>query len=323
MKQTYKNAIKTLGKPAYMIYKRIELWYAKKHPMKLADKIFFKQFGKHIDWNNPRDLNEKIQWLKFHEDQYKWAKLADKYDVREYVKTRGLDDILIPVFGKWDTAAALLEDWDDLPDEFVLKCNTGAGLILIVSEENGGKKKYEKRYITNLANKWLRVKHYNLTNAELHYQLINNCIFAEKVIKAADSSGVSSSLIDYKIWCFNGKPYGCFVAFNRSIKKKEYSYSFYDLNWVNHPELMKGTPSNVQLEKPKNWERMIEIASILSAGHPQVRVDLYNIDGKIYFGEMTMTAQGGFLRHYSQQLLEDMGNHIELDYQLKLNEFAR
>ena len=126
----------------------------------------------------------------------------------------------------------------------------------------------------------------------------------------------SQSLVDYKIWCLNGEPYLCAAIYDRSIEKHHTQFDMYDLDWnpmrqeVTHVE---GRHYKLCLPKPKNWERMLECARILTKGHPQVRMDLYNVDGRIVFGEMTFTARGGFQNNYSEHILLEMGQKIDLD----------
>ena len=168
--------------------------------------------------------------------------------------------------------------------------------------------------------KWIGENDYGLLQGELHYQLIENCILAEKLLKNEESDCFSDSLIDYKIWCLDGKPFGCLVVYDRHIRG-HYCPDWYDLAWNQHTEMMTDHSPRHPVPKPKNWERMLEIAEILSEGQPQVRVDLYNINGKIYFGELTFTAARGYMRNYSQELLVEMGKKVTLDLNMPGNMF--
>ena len=168
----------------------------------------------------------------------------------------------------------------------------------------------------------MTAENYGQDSGELHYQFIQNCIIAEQLLKDESVSSYSKSLIDYKIWCFNGIPYGCLVVFDREIGEKQHSMDFYDLDWNERTDLMSNKEKRHPIPKPENWDNMLEIARILSEGHPQMRVDLYNIGGKIYFGELTMTSAGGYMDFFDRKLLVDMGNHIKLDLDMPWNEFA-
>lgn len=322
MNRKLKTALQRVGYPAYVIYRRLKLAYGLRHPKWWADRLFYECFGRHINWENPQDLNEKINWLKFHADPHEWARLADKYAVREYVAERGLADILVPLYGKWDTSQAVLDAWGSLPDEFVLKSNTSSGRLLIVSTENGGKGAVDLATLKNTLEGWLAEKDCGLEYAELHYQFIPNCVIAEKLLSDDSVKEFSRSPIDYKIWCFDGKPYGCHIAYDRDISAGRNAMIFYDLDYKAHLELMADSYPRHSIFKPESWERMLEVAATLSKGHPQARVDLYSIGGKIYFGEMTMTSCGGYMNWYTPDFLLEMGRQIHLDLSMPENEFA-
>lgn len=255
-----------------------------------------------------RDINEKIQYLKFHSDMNEWARLADKYAVRKYVKERGLEEYLVKLYGKYDTPEQMIADWDHLPDRFVLKSNNGCGTIKIISDKRG----VNKEKIRNLTATWLSQKDTGIGTVELHYTHIKPCLIAEELLIDPSVSDYSRSLIDYKLWCFHGKPYGFFVVYDRDIQTGEHIFDFYSLDWEQQSEKMHQQFHRHPIPRPKNLNKMLDIAAVLSKGHPQMRVDMYNIDGRIYLGELTMTSQGGYMDYFSKELLEDMGKHINL-----------
>lgn len=261
-----------------------------------------------MDLKHPKDLNEKINYLKFHADMHVWAKLADKYAVREYVKEKGLANILVPLYGKWDNTDHLLHDWNNLPQKFVLKTNNSCGTILVIKDKNSANLPALKEKLDS----WLNKKDIGIDTVELHYALIKPCIIAEGLLEDPSVTSFSRSLIDYKIWCFDGKPFCCFVGYDREIGGAHHIFDMYDLDWNERTELMRDKTPRHLIPRPKNWERMKEIAAALSAGHPQMRVDLYNIDGKIYFGELTMTAQGGYIDYYTDECLLEMGRQFRV-----------
>ena len=246
--------------------------------------------------------------MKFHADMNVWASLADKYAVREYVKEKGLEDILVPLYGKWDTSDGLLRDWDALPQKFILKTNNGCGTVLPIKDKSG----VDLDGLKKKLDKWLTKKDIGIGTVELHYNLIKPCIIAEGLLEDPSVKSFSRSLVDYKIWCFEGKPFCCMAAYDREIGGSHHIFDLYDLNWNEHTELMSDKTPRHLIPRPKNWERMKEIAGILSAGHPQMRVDLYNIDGKIYFGELTMTSQGGYMDYFTDGFLLEMGSQFEV-----------
>lgn len=279
-------------------------------PIQVARLKFYYKFHRKANFEKPSDMNEKINWLKFYGDTSKWADLADKYKVREYVESLGLGDTLVKLHGKWDDANDI--DWDKCPDKFVLKVNNGSGDVLICTD----KSKLDKSAVVEKYNKLVKMK-YGDVSGEPHYAFIKPCIIMEELLDLTKQSGDSTSLIDYKIWCFNGKPYYTWVTWNRSGHSA--NAAIYDMDWQYHREWSVFTHSfpegTYQLPKPKAFDRMMDVAAKLSAEHPVVRVDLYEVDGKIYFGELTFTSLGGFMDFYTQEFLDMCGKIIKLPFE--------
>lgn len=272
---------------------------------KTAVKLQYKHImGKELDLDNPKDLNEKINYLKFHADLDEWARLADKYAVREYVKERGLDAILVNLYGKYDTPQALIDDWNRLPQSFVIKANNGCGTVKIVNNKSSIILSDLKKELEG----WLKVK-YGRGTMERHYLRIKPCLIVEEMLEEEGRM----SLTDYKIWCFNGNPYCILTIMDRDVIHHLTHRSMYDLNWRRLPDALphNKTYSEEEIPKPKNFEKMIECARILSKGQKEVRVDLYNINGRVLFGEMTLTARGGY-SHYSNDFLLELGNQFDV-----------
>ena len=258
--------------------------------------------------NHPRDLNEKIQWLKFHADMNDWARLADKYAVRDYVKEKGLDKILPRLYGRYECGEDLLNDWDKLPMSFVIKTNNGCGTNMIVKD----KTLCATTGLAKTLNGWLGVQYGNIP-IEFHYNLIKPCLVVEELLVDDTQEKISGSLIDYKIWCFNGKPFSILVVFDRDMNHPHhYTLDCYDLEWNKQLGAMTDHKPKRILPKPDNLDLMLKYAGILSEDHPQMRVDMYNIGGKIYFGELTMSSMGGFMNYYTPEYLLEMGNQITL-----------
>ena len=281
---------------------------------KLQLSIMYRQsFGKNLDWNNPRDLNEKINWLKIYSDTSLWTRLADKYAVREFVEERGFADNLVKLYGKWDDANDV--NWDILPDQFVLKVNNGSGDILVCKD----KSKLDKKEVIFRYNELLK-KRFSNYNAEPHYAPMKPCIIAEELLDAARQPIATDTLIDYKIWCFNGKAYYIWACYNRH--KGSVEVATYDLNWIRRDEKSIFTKHYKRAEKdlprPQSLPKMIEMAEKLSVGIPQVRVDLYEVANKPYFGEMTFTSAGGFNNFYTNDFLLELGSYCDLSIAPKL-----
>lgn len=276
-------------------------------PIQVARLKFYYKFHRMPDFEHPRDLNEKINWLKFYGDTSRWADLADKYKVREYVESVGLGDTLVKLYGKWDNANDI--DWDSLPNQFVLKVNNGCGDVLICRD----KAKLDKQTVVSTYNKLLNTK-YGDVSGEPHYASIKPCIIAEELLDINAQPIKSSSLIDYKIWCLNGKPYCFWCAWNR--KGHSADVGIYDTDWKYHPEwsVFSSTfkQGDVALPKPQSLNKMLEVASKLSTGFPILRVDLYEVGGKVYFGELTFTSLGGFMDYLTPEILLEMGRKVDL-----------
>lgn len=276
-------------------------------PRLLASVEFYHVFKKKLNWKNPRDLNEKINWLKFYSDTSLWSKLADKYAVREYIAECGYSDNLVELYGKWNRAVDI--EWDTLPDQFVMKVNNGSGDILVCKDKG----RINKEEITNRYEALIN-KTYGGINGEPHYARMVPCIIAEELLDSSKQPIKTDTLIDYKIWCFNGTPKYVWACYNRHQDSVE--VATYDLDWNRRDEKSVFTQhyrrANSDLPKPASLELMLEMAGRLSMGIPQVRVDLYEVDGKPYFGEMTFTSAGGFNDFYTQDFLNELGDYVDL-----------
>lgn len=276
-------------------------------PRLLTSIQYFYHFHRLLNWVSPKDLNEKIHWLKFNSDTSLWTLCADKYKVRDYVHEKGLDDTLVKLYGVWERAEDI--DWDSLPDSFVLKTNNGSGDILVCKDKNKlNIKKTVKEYAALLS------ETFSNTNGEPHYAAMKPCLIAEELLDNRLQQIETDSLIDYKIWCFNGMPHCVWACYNRH--KDSVEVATYDLDWNRHDEYCISIPhyklAKINLPKPVSFSKMLYIASKLSEGIPQVRVDLYEIGGKPYFGEMTFTSAGGFMNFYTPRFLREMGDLVDL-----------
>ncbi len=241
---------------------------------------FFRNTGDTLNLSDPKTFNEKIQWLKLYDSTPIKTRLADKYLVREWVKETVGEKYLVNLLGVWDSFDEI--DFEQLPNQFVLKANHASGWNIIVHDKSTlniseAKGKFDS---------WMS-KNYAYNNGlELHYANIPHKIIAEEYI--ADLDG---DIFDYRFFCFNGKPTYLWVDIGSGTTN--HKRNIYDLNWnlqnykVNYP--------NIQPEptKPENLDKMVALAEKLCAPFAFVRVDFYNINGKIYFGEMTFTPQGG------------------------------
>lgn len=286
---------------------------AVKMPVLIIKLRFLFRFGRFPNLRNPVDLNEKILYLKLYSDTSEWTRLADKFLVRKYVEECGLKDILIPLFGVWNNVNDIC--WKELPEHFILKANNGAGTGTNMIVNKSRLKTDDIIIIKTTLRSWLEQKNIGALSAEPQYRNIHPLIIAEKILPI---DNISKSIIDYKFWCFNGKPYSILVCSDR--QKHTIKLGCYDLKWGWHPDNIcvscKFQREEKPLPKPDMLEEMIDIATILSQPFPQVRVDLYQSEGKVYFGELTFTSLGGLMNYYTQNYLKEMGDAIDLSYTL-------
>jgi len=286
---------------------RYELFLGRYFPKKLCSIRYKQQYGVDLDWKHPKTIDEKINWLKYYSDTSQWTLLADKYRVRKYVTDCGLEDILVPLYGKWDHAEDI--DWDGLPRQFVMKPNHGSKDVLICKD----KQKLNIDYWTKEADKWLHTD-YSRLKGETHYRAIPPCIIAEQLLDTDKQAVKSSSLIDFKVWAFDGKPAYIWCCMNRTADSVE--VITYDTNWNAHPEYSENSYhfflTEKRLPRPMMLDKMLDAAARLSKGFPQVRVDFYEVDGKLYFGEMTFTSSAGMNSFYTKNFLLELGGLTKL-----------
>ncbi len=264
----------------------------------ILKKWYKKRTGKSLDLDNPKTFNEKIQWLKLYDNSPLKTKLADKYLVREWIKNQIGEEYLIPILGVWNNFDEI--DFDKLPDEFVLKANHGSHWNIIVKD----KSKFNKDKAKKKFDKWMKRDYAFKAGLELQYRGIEPKITAEKYM--ADSNG---ELNDYKIICFNGEPKFVWVDCGRY---SEHTKNIYDLNWNLQPFTMTYPVSKNDIPKPKNLDKMIELAKKLCQDFAFVRVDFYNVDGTIYFGEMTFTSMSGTDKFKPEKYDLELGKMLKL-----------
>lgn len=279
------------------------------NPIFLVKIRYYFRFKKRLDLTNPKTLNEKILWQSLKTDTSLRTRLADKWLVRKYVEDCGLSDILVELYGVWDNASKI--DFDTLPVSFVLKPNNGSGNIILIND----KSKIDKNAIINSINHDLNQIYGELEGGRHYYGIKPVVIAEEMLINDPVSAKYSSSIIDYKIWCFNGKAYYIWTCSNRCEETTE--VMTYDREWNSHPEYSifnKFYSEAALLPKPKFLERMLEISEILAKPFPVVRVDLYNLNGRICFGEMTFTSLGGLMNFYTDEFQKQAGDLIDLSY---------
>ncbi len=256
----------------------------------LPDKTFlnfhyFLTTGRKINFKNPKLYTEKLQWLKLNDIHPEYSKLVDKFAVRDHIAEVWGEEHLFPLLGKWDFFNDI--DFDDLPEQFVLKCNHDSGSTKVIKSKSSLTEEDFEKLRTHFTTRLSR--DYFFAGREYQYKNIKPCIIAEQFM--LDESAPEKSIEDYKFFCFNGEPKIMFVATDRSTDVK---FDFFDMEF-NHLDIINIHPqSEKEIPKPEKFEEMKEIAAKLSKGMRHVRIDLYELNGKIYFGEYTFFHGGGF-----------------------------
>ena len=260
--------------------------------------------GNKLNLNQPKKFTEKIQWYKLNYKNSKLPNYVDKYEVRKYIKEKGLENILNELYGVYNNFDEI--DFESLPNEFVIKTTNGGGSLgVIICKDKSTMNVDDLRCKINKALK----SDSDILGREWPYKKIIPRIIIEKYIKNVPEE---KSLIDYKFYCCNGEPeYLLMINGRENIKKKSiYNINFecLDYKYVDYDRLENVT-------KPQNYDKMIEIAKRLSEDFPFVRVDLYNVEGRIIFGELTFYPASGYL-----EKIEPDGFDDELGKKLKLIE---
>lgn len=232
-----------------------------------------------LNLSNPQTFNEKIQWLKLYGSKPEYTRMVDKYEAKEYVRSIIGNEHIIPTLGVWNSWDEI--DFSKLPDKFVMKTTHDSGSVAVCKDKTEKTLRQAKKKIC----KSLK-KNYFYETREYPYKDVKPRIIAEQYMTEESGKGLK----DYKFFCFNGEPKMLFVATDRPFDTR---FDFFDMNF-NHLNIQQGHPNaSKRIDCPKGFEEMKRLAKILSKDICQVRVDFYDIDGKIYFGEMTFSHFGG------------------------------
>lgn len=260
---------------------------------------FWCNLGYILNLNNPKTYNEKLQWLKLHDQRPEYTRMVDKIEAKEYVRTIIGDEYIIPTLTIYDNVEDV--DFDKLPNQFVIKCTHDSGGVVVCRDKNN----IDKTKILKKLKKGLKQDFTYLTR-EYPYKSVKPRLIAEEYMEDEDGE-----LKDYKIFCFNGEPKISFVASDRQKEDEETKFDFYDIEW-NHLPFTNGHPNGLPIPKPKNYGLMLDLARKLSKGIPHVRVDLYNVNGRIYFGELTFFHWSGFIPFEPEEWDYKLGEWLQL-----------
>lgn len=269
----------------------------------LPDKTYLKMYfyyktGYRLNLKTPSSYNEKLQWLKLNSYTAGYSHLVDKYSVRSYIEDIIGKDYLIPLYGVFNNFDEI--DFNLLPNEFVLKPNHTSGQVFICKD----KKQINYQELKKEIDKWLKTNIYWIGREKV-YKNIKPVILCEKLL--LDRS--TNELKDYKIYCFDGEPKIIQVDSNRFTN---HSRKLFSPDWQELPFKIMYSSGNEIINKPKNLDLMLELSKLLSEELPHVRIDFYNISGKIYFGEITFYPEAGWgkIEPYKYDLI--MGSYINL-----------
>ena len=272
----------------------------------ISDKLFLKMqykatFGKKLDLKNPKTYNEKLQWLKLYNRKTIYTEMVDKYEAKKYVSELIGEEYIIPTLGVWDNFDDI--DFDKLPDKFVIKCTHDSGSVVICRDKNT----FDLDKAKTKINKSLKRSLF-WHGREWPYKNLKPRIIAEQYLE----DEFSKELSDYKFYCFNGEPRILYVS--RGLENHETArISFVTLDWEQAPVKRGDFKSFEQLPpKPKTFDLMMELAKKLSENIPFLRVDFYDINGQLYFGELTFFPGAGFTVLEPEEWDYTLGNWIRL-----------
>lgn len=262
--------------------------------------------NKKLNIENYQTFNEKLQWLKLYNRNPEYTKMVDKYEAKKYVADIIGQEYIIPTLGVWDKFEDI--DFDILPNQFVLKPTHTSGDIFICKD----KEKINHKKLKKMVNKWLK-RNYYFIHREWPYKYIKPRIIAEKYMETNEQK----ELIDYKFFCFNGNPKVILVCSER-FSSDNMCETWFDENWNFLDIIESNHRVNKKIKKPINFSQMMEFSKKLSRDIPFIRVDFYEINGKIYFGELTFFPAAGFEKFEPEEWDKKLGNMLELPKEKKI-----
>ena len=264
---------------------------------------YYIKTGRKLNLRHPKRFTEKLQWYKINYRNPLMQKCVNKYSVRDYIEEKGLGSLLVELYAHYDRIEDV--EWDSLPDQFVIKTQHGGGGLSVITCPN--KSELDINEVVSKLSFNQKTVEGRLGGREWAYWGIPTGIVIEELLinKENPRAGVN----DYKIFCYKGNPKYIVVAVDRYIGHKR---NFYNINWKNLPVTSDCQAIDRKIEKPENFEEMLNIASKLSEDFPFVRVDLYNISGKIYFGELTFYPWSGYVQFTPDKADYIFGKDFEL-----------
>lgn len=268
-------------------------------------KLLFKdRMGYRLNLKNPKTFNEKLQWLKLHNRRSEYTTMVDKYEAKKYVAERIGDEYIIPTLGVWEKFDDI--DFDSLPEQFVLKCTHDSGGLVICRDKSKLDKEKARVKIERSLN-----NNYYWHGREWPYKDVNPRIIAEKYME----DNATQELRDYKFFCFGGEMKVMFIASERHNETTETRFDFFDRQFQ-HLDFRNGHPNaDVLPAKPEKFEEMCELAEKLAGDIPLLRVDFYEVNRRIYFGELTFSHWSGMMPFEPKEWDQKLGDWIKLPEQ--------
>ncbi len=289
-----------------LMQRAILRWERRGYYDRLPDELYLRlvylgRTGKLLNLKNPQKYNEKLQWLKLYDRKPEYTRMVDKYEAKLYVAERIGQEYIIPTYGVWDSFDEI--DFDSLPNQFVLKTTHDCGGLVICTDKAKLDMDKARQTIENHMH-----RPYYLHGREWPYKNVKPRILAEQYMEDLKTR----ELRDYKFFCFDGEVKALFIATERQLAGEETKFDFFDAEY-NHLPFINGHPNASKLpEKPVCFEQMKVLAGKLSEGIPHLRVDFYEVDGKIYFGELTFSHWSGMVPFEPEQWDYTFGSWIKL-----------
>ena len=275
---------------------------------KILKVQYRKHFGKELNLENPSMYTEKLQWLKLYDHRPEYTTMVDKYLAKQYVAERIGEEYIVPLIAVWDKAEDI--DFERLPEQFVLKTTHDSGGIVVCKNKKDLDQRAAREKLANSLK-----TNYWVYNREWPYKHVTPRIIAEAYMEDTKYG----ELRDYKFFTFGGEPKVMYIAKGRGLNG-ETTADFFDMEYNHMPFTIDHDMAEVMPEKPQNFEKMIEFAKILSKGTPQLRVDFYEVDGKLYFGEMTFFHCSGMNPFHPEEWDRRFGEWVELPEKRGINE---
>ena len=269
---------------------------------KYLKKLFYAKMGKKLNLDDPKTYSEKLQWLKLNDRRPEYTTMVDKIEVKKYVAEKIGEQYIIPNIGVWDNPDDI--NFDEFPDKFVIKCNHNSGKGMAICKD---------RSTFNVAKARAELKEglkqdYYLPMREWPYKDVKRRVLAEVYMEDQKTA----ELRDYKFFCFGGEAKMLFIASDRQTKGEETKFDFFDMDYNLLPFTNGHPNSKVQPEKPECFDEMRMLAEKLADGIPQVRVDFYEVNGKVYFGEMTFFHWSGMVPFEPEEWDYKIGEWLDI-----------